>query len=222
MDNRKLILRLFPYINNKNRAKQLKIDSESIHYISLREIANKISNIIKHHLLRNKIQSKNVYITDATAGVGGDTISFGMTFGNVNSIEINELRYEYLINNINVYELKNIKTYNDNCLSLLATIKKQTVVFIDPPWGGKTYKMHKKLKLNIDNIEIETICNNLLDPNKTKSVPYLIALKLPTNYDLKYLFNNIKSKMIYLHKLKKMFIIIIVNELFNQDKSISV
>lgn len=210
-DRLKLLLRLFPYIKNKNRILQLKIDSDSINYISLREIASKISEIIKFHFAQFNLNYKNIYITDATAGVGGNTISFGMNFGHVTSIEIDELRYNYLINNINVYNLKNIISFNANSISLLKYIEEQDVVFIDPPWGGKEYKNHKKLILKLSSEPIEQLCNDLMDKNITLCPPKLILLKLPCNYDIKYLYNQVKSNFIYLHKLKKMNIISIIN-----------
>jgi len=206
----KTLLRLFPYINDKTRAEQLKIDNDSIHYISLREVAYKISEIIMWHLKKENIDISECIITDATAGVGGDTISFGMNFKQVNAIEIDELRYEYLVNNINVYDLKNITTYHDDCINVIFDILDQDVVFIDPPWGGKSYKEHKSLKLNICNIPIEEFCNNLINGD-IKSSPTLIVLKLPQNYDLKHLYKTVNSDNIYLHKLKKMKIIVIIN-----------
>ena len=215
MDNDKklqTLLRLFPYISNKKRAMRLKIDPESISYISLRDVAEKITNIIKYHLKKLNKDPTNIYITDTTAGVGGDTISFGMHFKVVHSIEIDELRYEYLVNNINVYNLTNIYTYNDDCRKIIPLIKKQHVVFMDPPWGGKDYKQHDKLTLKLGSSHIEEICNNLLNSQKTISPPYLIILKLPTNYDIKYLFKHIQSNIIYLHRLQKMYIVVIVNE----------
>jgi len=209
----KTLLRLFPYIHDKTRAEQLKIDEESVHYISLREIACKISSIITWHLKRLQISTNNCTITDATAGVGGDTISFGTIFKEVNAIELNELRFEYLVNNINVYDLKNITTYNEDCINIIGQISHQDVVFIDPPWGGRTYKQYNNLKLNISDISIEEFCNRLLDINNNKliSYPSLIVLKLPQNYDLKHLYDVVESNLIFLHELKKMNIIVIVN-----------
>jgi 16S rRNA G966 N2-methylase RsmD len=209
MDNisLKTILRLFPYISNKKRASCLKIDDDSLHYISLREVANKITIIISHHLKKLGL-NKNIIITDATAGVGGNTISFGMKFDYVNAIEIDEQRYEYLVNNISVYNLTNIITFNSDCLDIITRLK-HDVIFIDPPWGGKDYKQYQKLRISLSNKPIESICNEIIT-TKIHKPPKLIVLKLPTNYDIEYIFKIIKSDTIYLHKLKKMLIIVIV------------
>ena len=192
-NNLKMLLRLFPYINDKKRAARLKIDEDSIHFISLREVANKITSIILYHLNKLELNLDNICITDATAGVGGNTLSFGMNFKTIDAIELDDTRYEYLVNNINIYNLKNVYTYNDDCRQILPKLSNQNVVFIDPPWGGKDYKNYKKLRLSLSTTSIETLCNNLLDQSKNMSCPELILLKLPTNYDIEFLFNSINS-----------------------------
>ena len=95
---------------------------------------------------------------------------------------------------------------------MLADIIDHDVIFIDPPWGGKCYKDHRKLRLQISGIPIETLCTQLFNKIKMKKVPYMIILKLPRNYDIEYLYNNIKNCQIYLHKLDKMDIIVIVHD----------
>jgi len=205
------ILRLFPYIEDKKRSEKLKIDKESISYISLREVANDITKIIINHISNINITPDNCIITDITAGVGGNAISFGMLLNKVNAIEIDELRYEYLINNINVYELKNISVYHDDCKNIMYKLDRQDVVFIDPPWGGKDYKQYNKLRLYLSDTPIEDICNNLFNKEITKHPPHLIVIKLPNNYDIAYLYDSVDSAKIYLHKLQKMLIISIFN-----------
>ena len=209
--NKKTLIRLFPYINNKNNINDLKIDNDSIHYISIREVADIITKIIKKHIYNvNNIDINNITITDATAGVGGNTISFCKHFKKVNSIEINIQRFEFLVNNINVYNLKNIELYNDNCLNLIGDLH-HDIIFIDPPWGGKYYKNVNKLLLKISSVKLEEIINNLLNKSITKYPPKLIIIKIPKNYDLLYLHNKIKSNDIFLYSLKKMYIVIIEN-----------
>jgi 16S rRNA G966 N2-methylase RsmD len=210
--NIKTILRLFPYLKDKTKRKNLKIDNESIYYISFREHAQQITNIIEDYLVKLGIDSKDAVITDATAGVGGNTISFGMNFKYVNSIEIDKMRYDYLKNNIDVYGLNNINTINNDCIKVLHELDNHDVIFIDPPWGGKSYKDYNNLKLQLSNIPIEMICKHLCDSNIMKKVPEIIILKLPINYDIFYLYNYLKNKTIYFHDLKKMYIIVIINK----------
>ena len=208
--NKKTLIKLFPYISDKDKINELKIDNDSIHYISIRDVAENITSIINSHLKELNFNNNNMVITDATAGVGGNTISFCRNFKKVNAIEIDDIRFNYLENNLNVYNFTNFNLYNDSCLNVLNKIY-HDIVFIDPPWGGKFYKSHNKLILELDNVKLENICNNLLNDQIVKISPKLIVLKIPKNYDLSHFNNNIRSNKVYLYDLKKMYIIVIEN-----------
>lgn len=201
MDCPKIIFRLFP--NIPKNGKKIMIDADSVHYISNKEDAALITTIIK-----SKLKDNNITITDATAGVGGNTISFCSEFKHVNAIEIDNTRFEYLQNNLNVYGITNVDLFKNDCLDVLHIIDKHDVIYIDPPWGGRDYKQYDKLKLSISDMSIELLCVRLMDKSYMKSVPNLIVLKLPLNYNIKH-FHKIITKKTYMYTLKKMYIIII-------------
>lgn len=210
--SKKSFLRLFPYLKDRERALNLKIDEKSLCYISIREYAAKISAIIKKHLEIIDIKSKDAVITDATAGVGGDTISFAIIFKFVYAIEIDKTRYDYLINNIGVYDLKNVKTMNDDCTKILNLIDNHDVIFIDPPWepNDESYKDKVNLRLPLSFYEsIEAYCNRLMDENYMKKVPKIIVLKLPKNYDMMHFYKTVKHKNVYYYDLRKMVILVV-------------
>ncbi len=213
--------KLFPeYKNNNAIFEKLKIDDDSVSYISLPIDAFKITKIINSHILNiNKdsnenLNPNNMIITDATSGVGGNSISFSQKFKSVNSIEIEPTRYNYLVNNLKVYDINNVNTYNDNCINFLKQ-SYQDIIFFDPPWGGEDYKNKKKMRLKISNFEIENIILDLIinNPNFTR----FFVLKLPVNYDLEFIYNYLTTNTnnqvdIYLYNLDKMIIIIIENK----------
>lgn len=210
-NNPNVLLRLFRHLDDKAKANQLKIDHDSIYYITPKEYANKISHIIINHMANMCIKPGNIIITDTTAGVGGDTIAFASMFNHVYAIELNELRATYLKNNISVYDLDNVSVINDSCLTVLPTITNHNVVYIDPPWGGRSYKKYKVInELHIGETSIEDLCNNILSSNMS-CIPRAIVLKLPTNYNILNVYNKVNSSKIYLHELKKMSIIVIIN-----------
>jgi 16S rRNA G966 N2-methylase RsmD len=204
----KSILKLFPYLDNKEKLLQLKIDDDSLSYISVRKHADKITEIIKYHLYN----LDKCVISDATAGVGGNTISFGINCQKVHAIELDKTRSEYLQNNIDVYNLNNVQIYNDDCTTVLSKIHDHDVIFIDPPWGGSNYKKYELLRLKLSNIPIESICNTLLNHNFMMKTPSLIIFKLPSNYDIRYFKNNVDSNSIYYYDLKKMIVLVVVND----------
>lgn len=194
MITNKLKKRIFPYIKNIDK---IEIDDESLNYISIKDDAILITFLIKKYF-NNVIE--NLSILDAMSGVGGNTFSFSKYFKKVYSIELNKKRYDMLCNNINIYELKNVETFNNNCLDLIFNIK-YDIIFFDPPWGGKDYKNYKNLRLSISNIPLEDICLKL--KNKT------IVLKLPKNYDLDFLKKKLNIEKLNIEKLNKMLIIIL-------------
>lgn len=203
MDNKKCrqFQFIFPDIENKQLLKKLKIDSESYNYISVKNDAKLITTMILEKINDMNIPNIDLKITDATGGVGGNTLSFGRVFSIVYSVEIDPIRAEYLQNNVNVYNLKNVIVLNSDYTKLDIV---QDILFVDPPWGGTSYKEHQNLKLTLGNTPIEDICNIALN-KKTK----LIALKLPYNYDINYLMKNIISRKITTTRIKNMIIVLI-------------
>ncbi len=193
--------RIFPYINDVSLINNLKIDNESLHYISVRIVSKQITNIIQYHI------NTNVTITDGTAGVGGNTLSFASVFNKVNAIEIHKTRYDDLVNNIQVYKYGNVKTYNNDFLKIYKDLK-QDVIFLDPPWGGADYKLLSSLHLTLSGRLLETICKDLIINKYCK----LIVIKIPFNFDLLFFYERLVfvcSKM-YIYQLKKMNVLVIM------------
>lgn len=199
---------LFPKINNIN-TNDLVIDDESISYITTPNDAKQIANFISKHIQKYK-PAKNSTIVDATGCVGGDTIALATVFGSVISIEIDSSRYEILKHNINKYGFKNVITINGNSIDIISKISYLDAIYIDPPWGGKSYKTKENLRLYLGDIEIETFILNCFDKEKNMCSPKVIALKIPKNYDMKYLYDKVSIKYsINLFKLKKFNLLII-------------
>jgi 16S rRNA G966 N2-methylase RsmD len=174
--------------------KKLKINEEGKYSITRPYEAKQITKIISNQLLlKLRKHSRDCIITDATAGVGGDTISFSGTFKWVNSIEISSKNFKLLKTNCNQMELRNITLYNDDCLPILPTLN-QDVIYIDPPWGGVGYKENHNLQLFLSNFTINELIGLL--SNKFKDV--LIFLKLPLNANLNDI--NIENRFTILNK----------------------
>ena len=206
--NKKYIPYMFPNLLNKSDYLNLKIDKESTSYISTKDVANHITTILQHHIEKLGLHIKNSIITDATAGVGGNTLSFARRFNKVHAIEINEIRYNYLINNIGVYKLNNVVCYNKSCINLINTID-SNIVFFDPPWGGKDYKKQIELELYISEVPLTKIVNDLI-LSKSNVMQFIVGIKIPKNFALEKFYNECICKNIFLYELKKMNIIVIV------------
>jgi 16S rRNA G966 N2-methylase RsmD len=170
-------------------SKKLRMTNISIYSTTPWKEGKIISGIIDKQLrslLGDSYNRKNTIITDATANIGGNTISFYLKgFGKVNAVEIDKLTCDILKNNLDVYGLGNKgDVHCANYLDLYTKLR-QDVVFIDPPWGGPKYKEAKLLDLYLGNTNIIDICKTLMEKKLTK----IIALKVPVNYNLPTLIN---------------------------------
>lgn len=182
--------KIFPKQDNLNMEK-LQYDSEGLYSISHPEDAEFISDEIKKFKGTNELD-----IFEGTAGLGGNIISFANNFKSVTGVEQNDLRFEMLKNNVECYNLQNIKLINGNCLDNLNL--NYDVYFFDPPWGGPDYKNHNNLELYIGNKSIPEIIK-LLPTNRT------VVLKVPYNYNI----NLLKDYDFIIKKLRNILIILI-------------
>lgn len=192
------IYKYFPQIS-KNLYSRLKIDDVGLYSISTPKNADIISRIIKKYIF-----NPNIIITDAMAGVGGNSISFGTFFYYVNSIELDPLRFNYLVSNIDLYSKNNILCIKGDYLDLMFLLK-QDVIFLDPPWGGKTYKDFETVSLTINDRSLEELCEQIYNAKICK----MLVLKLPLNYNTSNFSINLK-KHILIEKLPKMLIVIFI------------
>ncbi len=202
---------LFPPIDKKKFDKLL-IDADSLHYITYHKHADEISQLISDQLNKKGYDSKKLTIVDLTAGVGGNVLSFAKYFKNVVGIELIKERAEYCQNNVMLYNFNNVKVINGNSVEIIQTIKtpeKYDVFFIDPPWGGSSYKEHLKLTLFLGDMSIEKVSEII-----SKEVPnvLLVVLKLPLNYDIEYIEKKLSHifKIEY-YRFKKMLIVFLIS-----------
>jgi 16S rRNA G966 N2-methylase RsmD len=223
--------KIFPPIAEEKIC-HLMIDEESLKYITYATSAQEITNIIMNNLsdfpcpklvekekweektLNKKM--KKLVITEMTAGVGGNVLNFANHFKYVNAIEIDSVRYNFLNKNVQLYNYNNVNCYNCNSLDLL--IEKddivQDIIFFDPPWGGKNYKMFTALRLIFEQYSIEEICKILFKRSQNK----MIVMKLPNNYDFDYLNKELEDFKITQISLERMTIIILKN--YDNDNKI--
>ena len=185
----------------------LKITDKGLYSISKFEDARWITNTIINFINNNnKKDSNELCIIDGTAGIGGNTINFSKFFSKVLSIEINNIHYDVLKNNIDALNIKNIKLYLGNFLNILDILKNESsIFFFDPPWGGNCYKNFKYFNLKIGKLELNEVINILFD----KNMKYII-LKAPHNLNLSSLYSNIKYENLIVHRNSKQNMILII------------
>lgn len=188
------------YFPKSNKINKYKITNIGIYSICKPHCANKISKIIKSYFNNPK---SNILITDATGGIGGNTINFAKHFKHVFAIEYDNTHFDILRHNILISEIKNVTLINDNCENICPKLK-QDVIYIDPPWGGPNYKDKKSVKLKICDKYIEDFCNDLQNNAK------YIVINVPYNFDFERFLKKSKFDNIDIYNIKKTQYIIIV------------
>lgn len=169
----------------------LKLTKESIYSVTPWKEADKIS---KEIIRRLNMKPESITITDATANVGGNTLSFHKNKMNkVNSFEIDEMTCDFLKNNLSVYGYTRKNVFCESYINRYMEIE-QDAIFFDPPWGGPEYYKKRNLNLYLGDINIKYIIKNLLDYNKTK----LVVIKVPFNFAFEEL-----QEYLYIYKIDK-------------------
>lgn len=169
---------------------KLLFTEESIYSSSKIEGSKLLKDIIFDNLSNN-----NIIITDGTANIGTDSIFLSNYFNKINSVEISNINYKALTNNVNVFEKSNINTILGDIIIIIENLI-QDVIYIDAPWGGRDYKKNDKMKLYLGDLEILDFYK------KYKNKAKLFIFKVPYNYDFDYLKNYINSKII-IYSFKK-------------------
>jgi len=198
VDSNKVVDIFFP--DQKGVDKHLlKMLDISMYSVTLPKEANIISMTIKKLLGiidKSYLHHRDISITDWTANVGGNTLSFSSHFAKVNSIEYNKKTYDGLVHNCEkVYGRSNITFYHGDCTRIVPGLK-QDVIFIDPPWNGLFYKAYDKLHLKLGNRDCFDIILDWFNNKKAK----LYCMKVPSNFDFEQFINTYSN--IYIQKLK--------------------
>ena len=146
----------------------------------------------------NKKETNILYgynIIDATACIGGNTINFAKYFFNVIAIELNKIHYSVLKNNISALNINNVTIHEGNFVDIIKEKNiKSDIIFIDPPWGGFQYKVHKYFNLKLGNIPINEVIEKLLVDFE------YVVLKAPINLNLNMLKDEITFYKMNIYK----------------------
>ena len=164
------------------------IPSDYLNIYTTSSQACQINRIILKHVNRDSI------ITDATAGIGGNSFYFCKDFKNVNVIEKEPSVIDNL--SVNLRKFRNYKIINTS-YNIIKFMLKQDVIFIDPPWGGSNYKIKMRVNLYLDGFNVLGIVDDLY--NYTN----IVCLKVPNNFT-SYVDSNFWDHTIYnINKSKK-------------------
>jgi predicted RNA methylase len=155
--------------------------------------------------------SRRSTVTDMTACVGGNVLSFSKSFQTVNAVELDPTRYEMLRHNVEeVVRRKNVKFHQGNGIDMvLGGAVRQDVVFVDPPWGGTNYLSANELMLYMTDGSNRRYNLGELTRELMNHARY-VALKVPTNFALNDFCEIVSPYQVQVHTdLRKMKLLII-------------
>jgi hypothetical protein len=178
--NNKYIQLYYPKLPSTGSPNELMFSNVGLYSISKPYATKQILDIIKNKLIKLNLLPSKLILTDATAGLGGDTIAFAKEFNYVNSIEIQPIHHKIIKNNTKLFNLNNINHINGDYTKIYDKIK-QDIVFIDSPWGGTEYTGLKIAEMRLFGSSLTF--NKFIKVLLKKSV--IIFLKTPINFDLK-------------------------------------
>ena len=143
---------------------------------------------------------KDPVITDGCACEGGNVFGFALSknFSEVNAVECNDTHYINLLENVKLLARSQLITNEQNPCKVnvfhASYIDKmeelnQDIVFLDPPWGGKDYKLKKAINLELGPFTLTDIIQYLYE-NKPRT--QYVVWKAPCNFDDQSMIQELK------------------------------
>ena len=204
------VKRLFP----RYAACQLKCDYEGLYSLTPENESTIMAEIMADvcwQVLR--VPASKTKILDGTAGLGGNVFGFARFFAHVRAMELDEKRYKLLKHNIQQlgWAVPRVECIRGTVLKLFMH-KSAPLVFLDPPWGGYSYRREKNLRLYINKVPLPCLLRQWAQQRK-RARPTVVGLKLPTNFSLSLFEKDLQGapvRMYSTHKLSKMLLVIVL------------
>jgi 16S rRNA G966 N2-methylase RsmD len=174
-------------------ASRMVVTEEGSYSLSRPDAAALIKKHIVQSAKQNKISTRE--IVDATAGNGGDTLSFLSVFDKVTAVEINDENFGALRKNIVAFGYPEIGPRLRMLLDDYTSCYKRfssPIVYFDPPWGGPGYKKFEKLMLYMSDVAIDDLIIDVMENTNTQ----MVALKCPFNFDIRRFVDTLSNYVI--------------------------
>lgn len=105
------------------------------------------------------LRCEDATITDACAGIGGDTFGFAtLKFKKIVSVELDEVTCNVLKGNVDALHMPRevCEVMCANYIDVMTTLS-QDIVYIDAPWGGRDYRTKSQISISISNVSLEDV-----------------------------------------------------------------
>lgn len=156
----------------------------------------------------------NLTIVDATAGIGGNTLSFLRYFKKVIAVEIQKEHFDILESNLRCYQFTEqqshlLKLFNSD-YTLIHRNVPSDIVFLDLPWNNDEiwYSKKRDLMLYLSGVPLFILVSNVFRFATAK----LVALKVPYNFDFSGFIRRISTDLtIKICKIHSYYLLVIHN-----------
>lgn len=146
--------------------------------------------------------------TESHGGIGGFTLPLALAFTKVNTVEINPVHANIIVNNLKVYGVtSDVHIEVADYMDIMYDIPNDVIV-CDPPWGGMSYGKKKSMQLGINNINVVCVINDLYKRKAFKAFILLAAI----NYDIQNFVSSIIATDIVIKRLGKHYFIAVLRD----------
>ncbi len=124
------------------------------------------------------------FIIDCFGGIGGNTLAFMDYFNYVFSYERNPIRYKALLSNAKVMartinRTGYCKAINADITDVKFIYARPSIIFMDPPWGGKEYNELDYIGLFVGNKDVGIFVKEIFTSGKNIEA---VLIKAPVNF----------------------------------------
>ncbi|KAL1529535.1 hypothetical protein AB1Y20_000480 [Prymnesium parvum] len=179
---------------------RLQLDGEACYSVTDEVMADRITEEIG----RLHGVDRATAVVDATACVGGNTLSFAKGFLRVIAIESDGPRCGMLRHNVALLGRQDVEVVHGNCVEVLPSLGlPRFVVFVDPPWGGLNYKDQEQCQIMLSATPLPLVLRNFC----RMAGCLWVVCKVPFNFELSWLEQEDESRVLSLSKSVKCVIL---------------
>ena len=190
---------IFPALWNHQRhaAKLPRLDEVSRFSATRCHASALIAELLKMH-----VRASASTVWDAFGGAGADAIMFMLAgFKHVHVTECDASRARAIHKRLSVYAAD--RSLSPHCFSVehgdsTRETREADVIFLDPPWGGPSYKKHEGVVLRLNGAPLGQVVESVYRPRARR----LLVVKLPYNY------NFAKDPQLLLPRLSKVYAVL--------------
>lgn len=161
-------------------------------------------------ILQDIFKTTDVIVTDAFASIGGVTIALAKRFTKIFACEIEPVHCDCLKHNLRAFGLDSkVEILNGDFMELYPMLQGQQAIFLDPPWGGPSYKLQPVFEYPLVN-GTTTVPNLIIEVLIHSPTVRVVLLLAPNNLNVDKLRLQLSDFVIVQHVITNVSILVIM------------